>query len=46
MTDRKEVGVRIPAHPVPPAIAALQKGLLLIQAQRYQERRPLQTPGT
>lgn len=23
MTDRKEVGVRIPAHPVPPAIAAL-----------------------
>ena len=23
MTDRKEVGVRIPAHPVPPAIASL-----------------------
>ena len=23
MTDRKEVGVRIPAHPVPPAIAGL-----------------------
>ncbi len=25
MTDRKEVGVRIPAHPVPPAIASLME---------------------
>ncbi len=45
MTDRKEVGVRIPAHPVPVAIAGLRKGRLLIQAQKFPERRFSQTPG-
>ncbi|HVN95997.1 MAG TPA: L-threonylcarbamoyladenylate synthase [Syntrophorhabdaceae bacterium] len=44
MTDRKEVGVRIPAHPVPVAIAGLMQRPVINTSAKVSKEEPLTDP--